>query len=272
MFRHRVPVILPLRYGYDGAIPSTDNFITQIIQLENVSVSDISPIVKDLSGKSAKIITYAPTNTLIITDAGVNIKRVYDIISKMDVAAPKSQMRIIPLQHATASDVQQIINDLYGDDGSSQSTTKSSSRSSSSRRRSKSKRKSTASADATNVGSEEKYIEKIISDERTNSLIVMANENALETIIKLIKDLDVDVDPASRAQIHVVYLEHAKAEDIAQVLSNLSNNTSGNSRNSSRNNPRNNSRNNPRNSRNNNNSKGASTGDTKSNSSYCCCI
>ena len=109
-----------MRYGYDGAIPTTDNFITQIIQLENVSVSDISPIVKDLSGKSAKIITYAPTNTLIITDAGVNIKRVYDIISKMDVAAPKSQMRIIPLQHATASDVQQIINDLYGDDGSSQ--------------------------------------------------------------------------------------------------------------------------------------------------------
>ena len=236
----------PLRYGYDGAIPSTDNFITQIIQLENVTVSDISPIVKDLSGKSAKIITYAPTNTLIITDAGVNIKRVYDIISKMDVAAPKSQMRIIPLQHATASDVQQIINDLYGDDGSSTSNSKSSSRSSSSssRRRSKSKRKTAASADATNVGSEEKYIEKIISDERTNSLIVMANENALETITQLIKDLDVDVDPASRAQIHVVYLEHAKAEDIAQVLSNLSNNTSGNSRNSSRSNSRNNSRNN----------------------------
>ena len=186
--------------------------------------------MKDLSGKSAKIITYAPTNTLIITDAGVNIKRAYDIISKMDVAAPKSQMRIIPLQHATASDVQQIINDLYGDDGSSTGNTKSSSRSSSSsRRRSKSKRKTAASADATNVGSEEKYIEKIISDERTNSLIVMANENALETITQLIKDLDVDVDPASRAQIHVVYLEHAKAEDIAQVLSNLSNNTSGNS-------------------------------------------
>ena len=131
----------------------------------------------------------------------------------MDVAAPKSQMRIIPLQHATASDVQQIINDLYGDDGSSTSNTKSSSRSSSSssRRRSKSKRKTAASADATNVGSEEKYIEKIISDERTNSLIVMANENALETITQLIKDLDVDVDPVLRAQIHVVYLEHAKS-------------------------------------------------------------
>ena len=255
----------PLRYGYDGAIPTTDNFITQIIQLDNVSVSDISPIVKDLSGKSAKIITYAPTNTLIITDAGVNIKRVFDIISKMDVAAPKSQMRIIPLQHATASDVQQIINDLYGDDGSSSSSSKSTSKKSRSSRsrRSKSKNKSSSSASATNVGSEEKYIEKIISDERTNSLIVMANENALETITKLIKDLDVDVDPASRAQIHVVYLEHAKAEDIAQVLSNLSNNTSGNSRNSSRNNSRNNSRN----ARNNNNNKGKGGSESNSNSS-----
>ena len=255
----------PLRYGYDGAIPTTDNFITQIIQLDNVSVSDISPIVKDLSGKSAKIITYAPTNTLIITDAGVNIKRVFDIISKMDVAAPKSQMRIIPLQHATASDVQQIINDLYGDDGSSSSSSKSTSKKSRSsrNRRSKSKNKSSSSASATNVGSEEKYIEKIISDERTNSLIVMANENALETITKLIKDLDVDVDPASRAQIHVVYLEHAKAEDIAQVLSNLSNNTSGNSRNSSRNNSRNNSRN----ARNNNNNKGKGGSESNSNSS-----
>ena len=114
----------PLRYGYDGAIPSTDNFMTQIIQLENVSVSDISSIVKDLSGKSAKIITYAPTNTLIITDAGVNIKTGVQHHFKNGCRSPKSQMRIIPLQHATASDVQQIINDLYGDDGSSKAQQK----------------------------------------------------------------------------------------------------------------------------------------------------
>ncbi|MGA1524558.1 MAG: hypothetical protein ACO4CZ_11365, partial [Planctomycetota bacterium] len=34
--------------------------------------------------------------------------------------------------------------------------------------------------------------------------------------------LDVDVDPQNRAQIHVVNLEHAKAEEVAQVLSELS--------------------------------------------------
>ena len=43
-------------------------------------------------------------------------------------------------------------------------------------------------------------------------------------------ELDVDVDPSSRAQIHVIYLKHAKAEDIAQVLSNLSDSKSSDSR------------------------------------------
>lgn len=251
----------PLGVRYDGDILQSDQFVTQIIQLNNVSVTDVSPIVKDLSGKAAKIITYAPTNTLIITDAGANIQRVYNIISKMDVAAPKSEMRIIPLKHATASDVQQIIEQLYGDDssGSSSNTNTSNSRT---RRTSKSRKGAkapeAAGADATNVGSEEKYIEKIISDERTNSLIVMANENALEKITQLIKDLDVDVDPASRAQIHVVYLEHAKAEDIAQVLSNLSNG----SNNSSSQNTRNNSRTNTRNNRNSNNTPSKSDADS----------
>ena len=47
-------------------------------------------IVKDLSGPDSKIITYAPTNTMIITDAAINIRRVYDIISQMDVASPKA--------------------------------------------------------------------------------------------------------------------------------------------------------------------------------------
>ena len=43
----------PLRVGEGDKIPFTDNFVTQIIQLENVAATDISGFVKDLSGKSA---------------------------------------------------------------------------------------------------------------------------------------------------------------------------------------------------------------------------
>jgi len=228
----------PLRVYEGGNIPYTDNFVTQIIQLDNVSVGDISSVVKDLGGKSAKIIAYAPTNTLIITDSAVNIRRVYRIINQLDVAAPKASLEIIPLNHATAAEVEQVIEELYGtaeSSSSSNSNTESSRsrRSSSSSRRNRRNRDTPAapSSSATKVGAEGKYIEKIISDERTNSLIILANEEAMAAVKKLVADLDVDVDPASRAQIHVIYLEHANASDVATVLSNLAESAQSNSSN-----------------------------------------
>lgn len=227
----------PVPIYASGIIPyDTDNFVTQIIQLDNVMVSDISSVVKDLAGKGAKIIAYAPTNTLIITDAAVNIRRVYRIISQLDVASPKAKMEIIQLDFATASDVERVIEELYGTEeaASSQGSSSRSARDRSKRRRAK-KKTPAPEASASKVGAEGKYIEKIISDERTNSLIVMANEEALEAVKKLIAELDVDVDPSRLAQIQVVYLEHAKAEDVAQVLSQLGNSSNSSSSRNSRN-------------------------------------
>jgi len=232
----------PLHVYEGDSIPYTDNFVTQIIQLENVSVSDMTTVVQGLASKAAKIIPYAATNTLIITDAGSNIRKIYGIISKLDVASPKAKLEIIPLQNAQASDVKTLIEQLYNVNSSSSSASSSSSSGSASDRISSRRRRREAaaedapapsSASVTTAGQEPKFIEKVLADERTNSIIVMANEEALEAIKALIAQLDVDVDPTSRAQIHVIYLEHAKAEDVAQVLSQLSEGGTSSSRSSS---------------------------------------
>lgn len=235
----------PLRVYEGGSIPYTDNYVTQIIQLENVSVSDVSSVVKDLSGTGAKIIAYAPTNTLIITDSATNIRRVYKIVQQLDVASPKAKLQIYPLKHATASDVKDLIDELFGTEESSSSASSSSSSRSSRRNRRRSRSRDnesdSASSSATSVGKEGKFIQKTIADDRTNSLIFLANEEAMAEVIAFIQQIDIDVDPASRAQIHVVYLEHAKAEDVAQVLSQLSDGGSSSSS-SSRSNSRSSSR------------------------------
>lgn len=236
----------PLRV-YEGAeIPYTDNYVTQIIQMENVSVTDIQSVVQGLAGKSAKIIPYPATNTLIITDAGSNIRKIYRIISQLDVASPKSKLEIIPIVNAQASDIKTLIEQLYNVNATSSSSSSSSSAAAerpTGRRRRAAAAEETSSAGATVAGGskEPKYIEKILSDERTNSLIVMANEEALTAVKELIAQLDQDVDPTKNAQIQVIYLEHAKAEDVAQVLSQLSD--SGSSSSSSRNNQSANARN-----------------------------
>lgn len=229
----------PLKVYEDGDVPATDNFVTQIIQLENVTVADVSSLVKDLAGPSAKIIGYSPTNTLIITDAAYNIRRVYRIVKQLDVAAPKSRLEVIPIQYANAADVEKILEEVYGVAASASSGSSSSSSSSSTDRASRRRTRDAAAtetpaaASATNVGSDSSYISKIISDVRTNSLIVLANEQALIAIKELVARVDIDIDPASRSQIHVIYLQHAKAVDVASVLGNLSEGRSGSSSSSS---------------------------------------
>ncbi len=215
----------PLRVYEGDEIPGTDNFVTQIIGLDNVSVSDISTVVKELSGPSAKVIAYAPTNTLMITDAAYNIRRVYRIVKQLDVAAPKSRMEVVPLRYAAAADVEKVLEEVYGVAGSSSSSSSGSDKASSRRKPRKGDdgaESGGGGATSTNVGAEGAYISKIIADERTNSLILMANEEAFAKVKELIARLDIDIDPASRSQIHVIYLEHANAEDVASVLQSLS--------------------------------------------------
>lgn len=231
----------PLRV-YHGTtvedIPYIDNFITQIFQLENVPVNDVATIVKQLSGAGANIISYPPSNTLIVTDAGVNIRRMWRIVSELDVASPKSTIRYYTLKFAEAVDMSKMIEEIYGVEGSGTETTKNNSSSSRSNRRNRRNRDrdkgANAEATSTSVGKESNYISKIVADERTNTLIVRANEAAFAEIEALLEELDVDIDPASRSQIHVIYLEHAKAEDVAQVLSNLTDEGRRNSASNSR--------------------------------------
>ena len=224
----------PLRvYQSDDPLPATDNFVTQIIQLENVSVADMGSVVKELAGSKVRVVTYLPTNTLIVTDAAYNIRRVSRIIAQLDVAAPKSKLAVIPLKHATAADVEKVLEEVYAVAASS---TSSSSGGADKPGRKKGKGAEAAGAtggSSTNVGAEGVYISKIISDERTNSLILLANEEALADVKSLIATLDADIDPSSRSQIHVIYLENAKATDVASVLQDLSSSSSGTSSRSS---------------------------------------
>lgn len=219
----------PLRVYEGDNIPGTDNFVTQIIELDNVTVGDISTVVKELSGPSAKVIAYAPTNTLILTDAAYNIRRVYRIIKQMDVAAPKSRLEVIPIRFATASEVEAILEEIYGVAASTTTSTtpQTAAQSRAAARRGRNQPEPEASASSTKVGTEGAFISKIIADERTNSLIILANDEAIAKVKELVAQVDVDIDPASRAQIHVLYLDHANAEDVANVISNLASGSTG---------------------------------------------
>jgi general secretion pathway protein D len=221
----------PIRVGEGGDIPFTASYVTQIISLDSVAVADVQQVITSMASADAKVVAYAPTNTLILTDSAYNLRKIYDVLQRLDVASPSSSLKIYPIAFASASEVAQIIEQIYGTEasGSQDSATAATSRRETAaqrrrRRRREREAESTAATTASGVtaGKASAFISKVIADERTNSLIVLANESGHEKIVELIADIDVDVDLTSRSQIHVVYLEHAKADEIATVLSNLS--------------------------------------------------
>lgn len=226
----------PIVVSDGNYIPDSWQYITQIVQPDNVAVGDISKVIDSMISAEGKYIQYLPTNTLIITDSGVNLRKIVKMIKNLDVAAPKSSLEIVPLQYATASEVAQIIEELYGTAASGSekqaaaaNNNRSKKRNRRNRNRNRPERDKAPAANSgagTTAGKASSYISKVIAEERTNSLIVLANEEGHKAVKELLEKVDVDVDLTSRSQIHVVFLEHAKAEDIAQVLSNLSQNGS----------------------------------------------
>jgi general secretion pathway protein D len=211
----------PINQG--GAIRATDNYVTQVIQLENVSVTDVRQIIDNLVSPNAKVLAYAPTNSLILTDSGNNLRRIFKLVTELDIAAPRSSLKIYPIVFADAAEIMQLIEELYGTAEETTTDSRSSRSTAASRRRtSRARRDEPTQSEGVTAGKESKYIQKVLSDERTNSLIVLANDQGHDAVRDLMSKIDIDVDPTSRSQIYVYRLEHAKAEDIVQVLQDLS--------------------------------------------------
>ncbi len=210
----------PIFVGEGDTLPASDaRYVTQILQLENVQVSDVQSVVQSLSSTDAKVIAYQPANTLIITDTVPNLRKVQKILSQLDVAAPRSRLEIIPLRFAQATEVASLIQELFT---VGESTGAEPAPTTAAARRRARRAATPEPTESITAGKESSYISKVMPDERTNSLLVLANDEGFKAIFSLLREIDVDVDISSRSQIHVVYLQHAKAEDIAGVLSNLS--------------------------------------------------
>ncbi len=217
----------PGRPGEGGDIKATDQYITQIIPFDNIAVGDLREIVDNLVSPNAKVLAYVPSNTLIITDTGYNVRRIYDIVSKLDVAAPRSSLAIYPIVYADAEEIKTLIEELYGTVETAEPDARASRTAARSRRTARTPEPTTGTG--VTAGEKANYISKVLSDERTNSLIALANETGHTVIQDLIGKIDIDVDPTSRSQIYVYRLEHAKAEDVVKVLEDLANGDSSRS-------------------------------------------
>jgi len=204
---------IPL-YEDGSATPSSDRYITRIHHLENVSAEDVTSLLGRFKSASGNITSYGPTNMLIVTDTGAQIRRMLRLVAAIDLPRSGTQTWIEPIHYANASELAARLLEIFpsdaGDTGSA------------------SKAASARAAKPAGRGNEpalvgevatEANIRNIIADERTNALIIIATERAYLRILEMIRQLDVALEGEGR--IHVHYVQHGAASDIAGALTAL---------------------------------------------------
>jgi len=188
--------------------PYTDSFVTRLISLDNISATDMANAIKGLVSKSGNLFAYPATNTLIITDSGTNIDRLMKLIKELDQEGPQEVVEIIAVMYADASDVAQKVLQLFEIEKAQTA-------------RATTARRTTRRGAATTELEEIEAVSKIIADERTNSIIVLASKRSIDRVRDLIKKLDTPLDEGQSGSVHVHYLKHANAPDLAATLSSL---------------------------------------------------
>jgi general secretion pathway protein D len=186
--------------------PAEDRYITRMHRLRNVNAEEVSNVLGHFKSKDGDIVVYGPGNLIIITDTGTNIQRMMRILEDVDIAGVGDQIWIEPIHYGNASDIAQRLDEVFdikasgsGGGGGGKPGEKG--------------------ATTVSVGSDV-HVSKILSDDRSNSLVIIATERAYLRILEFIKRLDVPANIAG-GDIHVVMLQHADAVELGKTLNDI---------------------------------------------------
>ena len=162
-----------------------DQIATQIFHLNHESAANLVTVLRPLISPNNTVNANPGNNTLVITDYADNLLRLGKIITALDGPA-SSELEVVPIRYAIASDIAVMVNRLLEQGGAS-----------------------VPGGDAGRTS--------LLADSRTNTVIVRAPSEARANLAKsLIAKLDQPT--AQPGNVHVVYLKNAEAAKLAQTL------------------------------------------------------
>jgi general secretion pathway protein D len=196
-----------------------DQLITQVIPLRYVVFADVQPLIQHLVHGYGKIIEMNRINSVLITDTSANIARIVELINMVDQPAEKIEPRIYSLKYAEAATISGKLKELV----EAAKTKKGEQTVVAGEVRTipgviRAPRPEATPAEADAIEQTEMIVGevKIVSDDRTNIIIVFSKAANFGFFDNIIKVLDVPVDPA--VETVVVPLEFAKAKEISGIL------------------------------------------------------
>ncbi|MDL5026041.1 type II secretion system secretin GspD [Vibrio sp. TMPB1044] len=168
-----------------------DSVVTRVVTVRNVSVRELSPLLRQLNDNAGagNVVHYDPANIILITGRAAVVNRLAEIIKRVDQAGDK-EIEVVELKNASAAEMVRIVDAL------------------------------SKTTDAKNTPA---FLQpKLVADERTNAILISGDPKVRSRLRKLIEQLDVEM--ATKGNNQVIYLKYAKAEDLVDVLKGVSDN------------------------------------------------
>ncbi len=164
----------------DRVSSTSDEIVTQVIQVRNVSAGQLVPILRPMMPQSAHLAAYPAANMLIVSDRAANVSRIARIVSRIDRSGDED-IEVIRLEHASSTEIVRVVNSLAAAQG----------------------------ADAAGAA-------RVVADERTNSVLVSGEQSQRLRLRTLVAHLDTPLEAGGDTQVR--YLRYADAEKLAAKL------------------------------------------------------
>lgn len=186
-------------YGPGGRAPANDRFVTQLIRPKGADTAEIVSVLNKLKSKAGAVETAG--DLIILTDTGSSVKRLMRIIQEIDDPEKTDAEKIFffQLQAADPEETAETIREIFGEKDSG--------------------KKGARGATGGDAGGSAAF-SRVVVDERTGTLIIVAPEDDYQVIRRLIERLDVPL-AGGGGRIHVYKLKNADPEEVANVLTQL---------------------------------------------------
>jgi general secretion pathway protein D len=158
-----------------------DEIVTQVVETEHLNAAQLIPILRPLLPQGAHLAATNESNALLISDNAANVRRIRELIARIDRPAGGG-FELIELRHANAASVSGKVREL---------------------------------ATSLVEGLPARARVQVIADERANAIILYGDFERRLPLRALVSQLDT---PVATGNTHVHYLRYAQAEDVVEVL------------------------------------------------------
>jgi len=201
--------------------PPIEQMVTKLFKLRYVEADQMRNTLNQFTSRDSDFQIFPP-DTLIISDLGLNMRRLERLIDQLDQPGGSEEIHIVQVQYASAQALQQKLQEIFTQQGRPGVTRALGI----AEVQPQPGQPATPAAQAAQLGQQQAggggggpvTVSKIIAEERTNKLIVIAGARSFSRVLELIRQLDV---PAGGGGVNVYYLQNAKAEDVATTLQAL---------------------------------------------------